>query len=104
MAEFWVGDFSTTEPSSELNGVAFLKEFAGIFELYINIVLTNLESHTNLLNLSLFLILAILGILFGLLVTIFTPIDDFNHRWGSVRRNFGQIKSCFLGNEFGLVQ
>lgn len=104
MTKFGVGDFSSTEPSGQLDGIAFLEEFTRIFELYIDVVLANLEAHANLLNLSLFLILAILGILLGLLVTIFAPVDDFHHGWGSARRNLGQIKTCFLSNEFGLVE
>jgi hypothetical protein len=52
----------------------------------------------------LLLIFTILGFLLGLLVTIFTPVDDFYHRRGSVWRNLGQIKTSFLSNKFGLVE
>ena len=96
-AEFGTRDLASAEEEAYFDLVALVEEFLGHVELHLQIVLSNFESQAHLLHLNLLLMLAALGELFGLLVAIFAPIEDFHYRWLGIGGNFCQVQARFRG-------
>jgi hypothetical protein len=64
--------------------MTFIEELTRSLKLYLEVVVTDFEPQSYLLNFNLALVLLIARLLFGLLVTIFTIIKNLDYwRLGS---------------------
>lgn len=77
--------------------MAFFKEFACPVEFDAKVVLADSQAQSDLLDIDGFLLLLLLLGLLGLLVVIFTPVDDASHRRAGVRRYLYEIEPISLG-------
>ncbi len=81
VAQFLVRHLATSEEDHDLHLVALLQKAADFAKLDFKIVRAYFETQSHLLHLRGFGIFTISLQFLHLLVIVFTPVDNANHRW-----------------------
>ena len=86
-ADLFVSHFAATEDNHNFDTIAIIKQLDDFAAFNIEVILPNLQTKPDLFELGAFGFLLGAGLLLHLLVLVFTPVDDFDDRGVSVRRN-----------------
>jgi len=87
-----MGHFSSPIDYCNFNLVSSFQKLAGLLEFDVEVVGADLQPDANLLDLDRFSPAAAFILLFGALVVVFTPVDDFGDRRIGLRRNLDQVE------------
>ena len=95
-AELAMGHFAAAEAHGDLHLVAFLEELEDLLHLGVIIVVVDVRTHLDLLDLLRLLLLALLVGLFLGLIFVAADIEELGDRRIGVGRDFDQVEADFL--------
>src|SRR3569832_2815223 len=99
-----MGHFTATECAGDLNFISFRYKLSSMSQLCLEIVVIGIGLNLNLFHFHLVLRLFALFLFFGLLIPIFTKIDNFTNWWVSASGDLHEIKSNLLCSGDGIHQ